>query len=57
VENSAQWKMLKLKEKQKLEANPALDFNETPEPATWLLLAGFLIFLAGNRIYRKRQEQ
>ncbi|MBU4198360.1 MAG: MSEP-CTERM sorting domain-containing protein [Verrucomicrobia bacterium] len=41
VENSAQWKMLVIKEKQSLAADHALafdEFKESPEPASWLLL-------------------
>ena len=33
VENSAQWKMLKRKEKEKLKGNHALDFMESPAPS------------------------
>jgi hypothetical protein len=51
VENSAQWKMLDRKEKQKLGAAKEFEFEDeaasTPEPATWaLVLLGLLIFLA-----------
>ena len=44
VENSAQWKMLQMKEKQKLGSLEALEFMETPEPGFWILLAGLLLF-------------
>jgi len=37
VENSAQWKTLILKENQKLGNQAALEFEETPEPSTWML--------------------
>ncbi len=41
VENSAQWKTLELKEKQKLASSNALEIANVPEPATvWLLIAG-----------------
>ena len=38
VENSAQWKILALKQHQKLGNQAALEFEETPEPTTWLLI-------------------
>ena len=41
VENSAQWKTLQLKQKQKLRNAAALEFEEVPEPATgWMMLLG-----------------
>ncbi|HEV7406471.1 MAG TPA: PEP-CTERM sorting domain-containing protein, partial [Chthoniobacteraceae bacterium] len=47
VENSAQWEMLRRKEKQKLGNQNALEFEETPEPAAaLLLLAGGALLLA-----------
>ncbi len=47
VENSAQWKMLKRKEKEKLKGNQALDFMESPEPHLFLLVSifGFLLLV------------
>jgi hypothetical protein len=47
VENSAQWKMLKKKEEEKLKANQALDFMEAPEPHLWLVafIFGVLLWL------------
>jgi hypothetical protein len=50
VENSAQWRILEAKEKQKLGASAALEFMESPEPGTWVLLFG----LAGWLILRRR---
>lgn len=50
VENSAQWEMLRRKEKQKLNNQNALEFEETPEPAAaLLLLAGGTLLLARRR--------
>ncbi|MET0261525.1 MAG: MSEP-CTERM sorting domain-containing protein [Rariglobus sp.] len=49
VENSAQWRMLDVAERQKLEQNAALSFKETPAP-TWVWLsAGFGLWLAFRR--------
>lgn len=45
VENSAQWKMLKRKEKEKLKGNHALDFMEAPEPHLLLIILVFALFL------------
>jgi len=53
VENEAQWRMLQQKEGQKLDQNEALDFLETPAPATWVMLLG----LSGWLIWRKRCAQ
>lgn len=39
VENSAQWRMLDVSERQKLDQNAALSFKETPAPS-WVWLAG-----------------
>jgi hypothetical protein len=48
VENSAQWKMLAMKEKQKLNNSESLDFQTVPEPGTTsLALLGALILGAG----------
>jgi len=38
VEDSAQWKMLELKQRQKLRNHSALEFERVPEPTTALLL-------------------
>lgn len=45
VENSAQWKMLEMKENQKLSAAGVLEFDETPEPAQWLVAGLFALLL------------
>jgi hypothetical protein len=52
VENSAQWKMLERKQKQKLGQNIELEFEAVPEPETWCLIilgGGFLGFLLVRR--------
>lgn len=55
VENSAQWRMLELSERQKLEQNAALDFRETPAPpAAWL--GGGLVLWLGLRRWRQRRR-
>ena len=55
VENSAQWKMLKLKEQQKLGNQKDLDFMESPEPsaAVVALLAGLFIAWRGGALARE----
>lgn len=59
VENSAQWKMLERKEKQKTAAAKEFDFEEeqavTPEPSTWMLLALGLTALAGWKRFGVRK--
>jgi hypothetical protein len=55
VENSAQWKMLELKQRQTLAANAALDTVEAPAPSMGMLLMGLLIFIAGRWLYISRQ--
>ncbi|HEY8241173.1 MAG TPA: PEP-CTERM sorting domain-containing protein, partial [Kiritimatiellia bacterium] len=55
VENSAQWKMLKIKEDEKLEGSKALAFKETPEPGTWVMIiagAGVIAFSRMSRRFR-----
>lgn len=56
VENSAQWKMLALKEGQKLNNQAALEIEEVPEPSTWVLIvvAGGMLLFAGKRRVKKR---
>lgn len=60
VENSAQWKMLERKEKQKTAAAKEFDFEEeppvTPEPATWMLLALGLAALVGWKKFGKTRS-
>jgi|GEM_PF-5548144 len=55
VENSAQWKMLELKQRQTLAANAALDTVEAPAPNMALLVFGLIVFIAGRRLYISRQ--
>jgi len=55
VENSAQWKMLERKQKQKLGNESVLEFEAVPEPSTWCLIifgGGMLLFFG---IRRKRR--
>ena len=53
VENSAQWRLLEEKEKQKLQHADALEIQKAPEPETWLLAAGFAAWL-GAQAYRRK---
>jgi hypothetical protein len=53
VENSAQWKMLELSERQKLDQNDALDFRETPAPPAIFLGLGLVAWM-GWRRWRQR---
>ena len=55
VENSAQWKMLELKQRQTLAANAALDTVEAPAPSMAMLLIGLIVFIAGRWLYISRQ--
>lgn len=56
VENAAQWRMLDLSERKKLEQNAALAFRETPAPpALWLVL-GFGAWIAFRRVRQRRKE-
>ena len=45
LENDAQWKILEEKEQQKLSSHNSLEFDETPEPSFYLLLAIAATFL------------
>jgi hypothetical protein len=54
VENSAQWRMLELSERQKLDQNAALDFRETPAPPAWWLVGGLALWLGGRRFRQGR---
>lgn len=56
VENSAQWRMLELSERQKLEQNAALDFRETPAPPAVWLAAGLVLWFAFRR-FRQRSPR
>jgi len=49
VENSAQWKMLALKQRQKLGNQAALEFEETPEPGTGLMVVVGAAMLLNKR--------
>jgi hypothetical protein len=49
VENSAQWRMLDVAERQKLDQNAALSFKETSAPSWAWLAAGFLTWM----VFRK----
>lgn len=49
VENEMQWKTLRLKENQKLEESPELEFQESPEPGLCFLLIGGLLIVAWRR--------
>ncbi len=49
VENEAQWRIMERTEARKLGENAALDVLETPAPSLWLLLAGWLAWLALRR--------
>ncbi|HEX2853939.1 MAG TPA: MSEP-CTERM sorting domain-containing protein [Opitutaceae bacterium] len=52
VENQAQWRMLELSERQKLDQNAALDFRETPAPPAVWLGGGLLLWLGYRRMRR-----
>lgn len=55
VENSAQWRMLEVSERKKLDQNAALNFKEAPAPsAAWLIL-GFGIWLGFRRRWSNRR--
>lgn len=53
VENSAQWRMLEMSERQKLDQNSALEFRETPAPPAAWVMGGFLLWLLFRR-WRER---
>jgi hypothetical protein len=52
VENTAQWNMLDLSERKKLDQNAALDFLEAPAPPVLYVVFGFGIWL-GFRCWRR----
>lgn len=55
VENAAQWRMLDVSERKKLDQNAALAFKEAPAP-TWVWLgAGFGLWFALRRWWRGRR--
>jgi hypothetical protein len=54
VENSAQWRMLELSERQKLGQNTALSFRETPAPPGLIVAFGFALWLALRRRHRRQ---
>jgi len=55
VENTAQWRMLEVSERKKLDQNSALDFKEAPAPsAAWLIL-GFGIWWGLRRWWSARR--
>jgi hypothetical protein len=56
VENQAQWRMLELSERQKLEQNDALAFRETPAPSAVWLGPGLILWL-GFRRWRSARLQ
>jgi hypothetical protein len=55
VENAAQWRMLDVSERKKLDQNAALDFKEAPAPPWVWVGAGFAAWL-GLRRLRTRQR-
>lgn len=57
VESLAQWKILELKQKQKLENKVALEFQEgnVPEPSTWLLLVIASVVLPVMKFLKTRR--
>lgn len=55
VENAAQWRMLDVSERQKLDQNEALNFRETPAPPAVWLLAGFALWLVLRRVRARRR--
>ena len=54
VENSAQWRMLEISERQKLDQNSALAFRETPEPSVIVLILGFAGYVMIRRLRTRR---
>ena len=54
VENSAQWRMLELSERTKLNQNAALDLLETPAPPALFIALGFGLWLGVRRRWRAR---
>jgi len=54
VENSAQWKMLELKQRQTLAANNALDTVDVPAPSMVWLLLGLAVFMGLRSLWKSR---
>jgi hypothetical protein len=57
VENSAQWKMLDLAQKQSLAANKDSEIQETPAPGAVVLALCMAVFFAGAALWRRRQRK
>jgi len=59
VENSAQWRMIDVSERKKLDQNTALNFKEAPAPSWVWLGAGFGLWLGFRRWreFRRGREQ
>ena len=56
VENSAQWRMLDVSERKKLDQNAALNFKEAPAPSAVWLIPGFglWLWLRRRRVARRQ---
>jgi hypothetical protein len=52
VENSAQWRLLESKEKQKLKNHDELELEKAPEPSSWLLAVGLAVWVFWRRRLR-----
>ena len=57
VENAAQWRMLDVGERKKLDQNAALDFKEAPAPSWVWLSAGFGLWIGWRRWRTSRRER
>lgn len=63
VENSAQWEILKRKEKDAMKADAALNFDEfqekhvTPEPGIWLMICMGIPVFVGWRFWLRKRGQ
>ncbi len=55
VENSTQWKMLELKEKEKLSSKESLEIVDSPEPSVFILAGLFFLSLALFRAKKLRK--
>jgi len=56
VENAAQWRMLDVSERNKLDQNVALNFKEAPAPAAAWLILGFGFWLGLRRTWAARKS-